>query len=251
MQRSYVSALAVSLSILAFVIPVQADRILDRDECPTDGMIWFRPLTACEWHEHSPREGDNPICTPQTLIGTNGRDNLYGGGADDVIMGKKGDDDLWGGGGDDLIVGGRGDDILRGHAGNDMLRGGRGDDHLYGRWENDELRGWHGDHTLTGGDGEDVFSFDPRENGDNIITDFEVCFDMIMVGGAAGLRRQCAQVQYLRGFPLPESLHTWALIAANHCAVYGKAAASAGRACTTSYIAAWSGSGSGSGEVWW
>ena len=87
--------------------------------------------------------------------------------------GTDGPDDLKGGGGDDLLIGRKGRDMLRGLGGHDDLRGGGGQDQLLGGPGNDELAGGKGDDTYSGGPGADRFVFSLRAPGDNIITDFD------------------------------------------------------------------------------
>ena len=70
--------------------------------------------------------------TDQKLVGTSlderfdvgkGKDDVEGGGGDDILLG---------GDGKDLLKGGTGDDVIKGGGGNDRIEGGRGDDILYG-----------------------------------------------------------------------------------------------------------------------
>ncbi len=70
---------------------------------------------------------------------------------------------LDGEGGNDSLVGSDGDDILLGGAGYDTLIGGKGVD------------------TLTGGEGPDVFRYNNRHQGGDIITDFSAIDDQILI----------------------------------------------------------------------
>ena len=68
--------------------------------------------------------GINP---DREIIGTSGRDYLYGGYyTNDFIYGRAGDDRLYGLGGDDFLAGGRGNDYLAGGAGADTCHWGVG-----------------------------------------------------------------------------------------------------------------------------
>ncbi|MGD9864629.1 MAG: calcium-binding protein [Pseudodonghicola sp.] len=80
------------------------------------------------------------------MLGSNGRDVLYGGDGDDWITGASGRD---------RIFGGDGKDYLDGHIGNDVLIGGRGNDVLSGRNGSDVARG---------GAGRDIFDSDTFGN---------------------------------------------------------------------------------------
>lgn len=66
------------------------------------------------------------------LIGTIGKDLIYGYGGNDILHGNGGDDLLDGGEGNDILYGDAGDDKLYGGAGADTLEGGSGDDLLIG-----------------------------------------------------------------------------------------------------------------------
>jgi Ca2+-binding RTX toxin-like protein len=66
------------------------------------------------------------------LQGTEGPDNLVGGGGGDVIFGYGGSDRLRGASGHDCLLGGSGNDTLQGESGNDRLTGGSGRDLLVG-----------------------------------------------------------------------------------------------------------------------
>ena len=124
-----------------------------------------------------------------TIRGGEGDDALYGGGGEDTIFGEGGDDLILGVTGDDMLFGGAGDDNMFGRADNDMLDGGEGDDRLTGNQGDDTLLGGAGNDvfvggggndTLTGGTGTDNFVF-LNERGEDIITDFEVGVDNIIM----------------------------------------------------------------------
>jgi Ca2+-binding RTX toxin-like protein len=138
-------------------------------------------------------------------VGTAGDDSIRGCGGHDVIIDNLGINSLRGGKGDDTITVGdhSGGSILRGGAGNDMLysgngadilNGGHDDDMIFGGGGNDRLRGGNGvdylnggggDDLMTGGAGIDVFEFIPATDGHDIITDFQIGTDQIMllIGG--------------------------------------------------------------------
>jgi hypothetical protein len=62
------------------------------------------------------------------LYGGNGSDNLIGGDGNDLLEGGNGMDRLRGSAGDDILHGGAGDDRLEGGAGTNVLEGGEGND---------------------------------------------------------------------------------------------------------------------------
>lgn len=117
------------------------------------------------------------------LGGGNGRDILFGGGGNDVISGGAGGDIIRGGSGDDMAFGGAGADVIRGGRGEDMLFGGAGADDLRGGKDDDILVGGRGDDILRGGQGADKFLFNPDDPqlGDDIIRDFELGVDAIVL----------------------------------------------------------------------
>ncbi|WP_299554923.1 hypothetical protein [uncultured Tateyamaria sp.] len=106
------------------------------------------------------------------IYGSDGKDELYGGAGNDRLVGQKDDDSLYGGAGEDLIRGGSWDDIVD---------GGKGNDTLYGDTGSDRLIGGFGDDIMTGGSHGtylDVFVF-AKDNGTDVITDFEIGEDRI------------------------------------------------------------------------
>jgi Ca2+-binding RTX toxin-like protein len=68
-----------------------------------------------------------------SIIGTNGKDTIYGQPTDDAnhFLGLDGDDILYGYGGNDYLDGGAGNDFLWGEKGADTLIGGAGNDFVY------------------------------------------------------------------------------------------------------------------------
>ena len=172
--------------ILALILISAGVAIAEDDRCAgVEPEIVMRPLTSCEWQQRSPRPGDEHVCDPVTLTGTNSPDTLRGKGGDDVLVGKGGDDRLIGNGGNDELRGGKGADTLRGGADDDLLIGGKGADTLEGDWGDDTLNGGPGDDTYTGGIGSDRFVFKSSHKGDKIITDFDACLwrDYIVLTG--------------------------------------------------------------------
>ncbi len=139
------------------------------------------------------------------LLGTQQDDNFYGSFGDDILFGWNGDDFFEGGKGDDWLYGGKGDDTLlaendndwlHGEHGDDVLLAGDGDDILQGGKGDDILEGGNGDDVLQGGKGNDILTgnlgadqfvyktfrvFDTSKIGIDIITDFEVDIDKIVL----------------------------------------------------------------------
>ncbi|HEY9664924.1 MAG TPA: cadherin domain-containing protein, partial [Allocoleopsis sp.] len=113
-----------------------------------------------------------------------GRDRLFGGSGNDIIMAGRGNDWADGGAGRDKIWGGGEQDLLLGKAGADSLYGGKANDILVGGAGSDEL---------TGGQGRDCFTFNSLTEGVDTITDFSVTNDMI------DLRRIFAQPAFAGG----------------------------------------------------
>jgi hypothetical protein len=107
----------------------------------------------------------NKACTGtdsgDSIIGTDGADNISGGGGGDSIVAKDGADTVSGGSGGDSIVGGSGADTLNGDGGGDAISGGGGNDEVNGGDGNDALSGGSGDDTLNGGSGDDTLTGGP------------------------------------------------------------------------------------------
>jgi Ca2+-binding RTX toxin-like protein len=111
----------------------------------------------------------------ERTIGTDGRDKLTGDASDDFIFG---------GAGNDFLRGRAGDDDLQGGAGRDKLIGGRGDDKLFGNEGRDKLIAGRGDDVLEGGAGRDTFIFKAKHLGNDVVTDFEIGHDRLVLKGA-------------------------------------------------------------------
>ena len=180
---------ALTLSALLFALTLVTGRVAMAvdDRCADVGpRTSWRALTSCEWQRKNPRPGNEYVCEPVTLTGTDRGEYLYGYGGDDVIRGGKGKDELYGADGNDVLRGGRGHDLLRGGPDDDVLYGGRGNDTLQGDGGDDTLHGGPGDDTYTGGRGYDRFVFKSSQKGDKIITDFDVCYTqdyIVLTGG--------------------------------------------------------------------
>ena len=129
------------------------------------------------------------------LLGTENSDRINGFGGDDWIQGGLGDDSVWAGhgndwirgdddysaeSGDDMLYGGPGHDLIFGHGGSDRLFGGTDNDQLVGGEGDDLLRGSLGYDILTGDAGSDRFVLATGE-GTDIITDFEIDFDSLVL----------------------------------------------------------------------
>ena len=100
------------------------------------------------------------MATITKRIGTTGNDQLLGTAGRDFLWGGDGNDDLDGGADRDVLYGGAGRDKLEGGDGDDVLDGGDSHDRLYGGDGNDVLVGGTGHDKLYGGDGNDVLVLD-------------------------------------------------------------------------------------------
>jgi Ca2+-binding RTX toxin-like protein len=86
-----------------------------------------------------------------SLIGTNGIDDLAGTGRADTISARAGDDRLYGAGGADTLTGGDGTDEIIDGPGRDVLKGSDGPDNLIGHGRDtsfDRFLGGAGDDTV-------------------------------------------------------------------------------------------------------
>ena len=115
------------------------------------------------------------------LVGGEGNDTLIGGVGNDILRGGAGDDRLEAIAGNNILRGGVGNDSLLGGSGNDRLVGGQGNNSVQGGSGNDTLISSSGQNLLTGGMGSDTFIFLTVSGQENIITDFDVAQDQIVV----------------------------------------------------------------------
>jgi Ca2+-binding RTX toxin-like protein len=134
-----------------------------------------------------------------TVHGGDGADSVSGGDGDDVLLGEGEGDTIDGGAGDDLLDGGAGTNFLFGQDGSDTLLGGDGSDELFGGAGSDRLSSGAGADFLIGGIGDDVLSGSTNGGatadkavdtfifeaafGADVVTDFEIGFDGILLAG--------------------------------------------------------------------
>jgi Ca2+-binding RTX toxin-like protein len=127
-----------------------------------------------------------------TLIGDEaggvGEDSIFGGDGDDTIVGVGGNDILMGDTGHDNLNGDSGNDTLLGGANNDILQGGVGDDTLDGGTEDDILIGEQDSNTITTGSGLDIIRVNNNTIFHDVITDFSIGNDYIVIEGSATAR---------------------------------------------------------------
>ncbi len=138
------------------------------------------------------------------IFGKDGHDHLWGGGAGDDLQGGGGHDKLWGEDGGDYLDGGKGNDKLWGGGEDDFLWGGNGRDGLWGDDGDDGIDGGHGhdtivggagDDTLKGGAGRDCFEFYSRDEGHDVIEDFEVRKDYLKLVGLSRRQLEASEVE--------------------------------------------------------
>jgi Ca2+-binding RTX toxin-like protein len=150
--------------------------------------------------------------SPNTLVGTDGSDEISGLAGNETIIGKLGSDTINAGEGEDTVFGdeiisvadvtSENNDTVKGANGSDLIFGGDGDDKLYGDAGNDKIWGndgfdliWGGEGNdyLTGGQGNDVFVVSSNE-GTDTINDFQE-YDIIgLVGGLTYAQLSITQI---------------------------------------------------------
>jgi Ca2+-binding RTX toxin-like protein len=136
-----------------------------------------------------------------TVGGMAGRDTVFGGAGDDfiawndptgdIVSGDAGNDTLRGGDvAADTIFGGRGDDLIRAVANQqladhapDRLFGDGGNDTMIGGNAGDTIEGGAGDDNLAGFGGADQFVFRESAPGNDLIVDFDVTQDIVVLDG--------------------------------------------------------------------
>lgn len=104
---------------------------------------------------------------------------IGGGDRDDDLEGTEDGDLVIGFDGDDRLDAGAGHDDVYGGAGRDLLRGGAGADLLDGEDGRDTLSGGGGTDAMVGGRDADTFVYG---GGDDVILDFEMGLDTILIG---------------------------------------------------------------------
>ena len=108
-------------------------------------------------------------------------ENVQGSNFGDRLEGTDGQNWLYGNGGDDVLSGRDGIDVLSGGLGADGLHGGLGDDWMYGNEGNDSLYGEAGNDWLQGGAGADQYVFNASVSGKDVIADFDVTADHLVL----------------------------------------------------------------------
>ena len=104
-----------------------------------------------------------------------------GSKAKHFLEGGDGSDSMIGGPGIDKFNGGKGDDILQGHDGEDTLKGAKGNDIIIGGKGSDVIDGGPGSDVYIGGSGGDFYLADLLSEGVDIIKDFNIRRDKILV----------------------------------------------------------------------
>ena len=90
--------------------------------------------------------------------------------------------------GRETLVGGDGDDLIYGNQGTDSLIGGDDEDTLYGGQGDDTLAGGLDRDTLYGGAGSDRFVYSSVDEGTDVIQDFDITADQILVAEGVTVR---------------------------------------------------------------
>ena len=90
-----------------------------------------------------------------TVIGSDGKDYIKTGSANDNINSGGGDDEIDAGAGNDIVDAGAGNDIVYGREGDDEIRGADGEDEIFGGLGSDRLVGGLGNDILYGNEGDD------------------------------------------------------------------------------------------------
>ncbi|NJO93754.1 MAG: type I secretion C-terminal target domain-containing protein [Hydrococcus sp. RM1_1_31] len=107
------------------------------------------------------------------------------------------------GGGNDIFYGGNGKDSVSGKAGNDLLLGRGGNDALTGDGGNDTLLGGASSDTLTGGAGIDQFVYTNLSDAGDVIKDFKVGEDKIVLSDLL------SSVGYTANNPMADGYVRW------------------------------------------
>ncbi|WP_229424512.1 calcium-binding protein [Moorena producens] len=131
---------------------------------PDNGILALVQGTVNAQGETTLTSADFITTYDNTIIGTEGDDELVGDNSNDQIQGLQGNDQISGEAGDDLLKGNQGNDSINGKDGNDILLGGAGNDSLDGGDGEDFLVGGIGLDSLTGWNGGDTFVLTQETN---------------------------------------------------------------------------------------
>lgn len=131
---------------------------------PDNGILALVQGTVNAQGETTLTSADFITTYDNTIIGTEGDDELVGDNSNDQIQGLQGNDQIAGEAGDDLLKGNQGNDSINGKDGNDILLGGAGNDSLDGGDGEDFLVGGIGLDSLTGWNGGDTFVLTQETN---------------------------------------------------------------------------------------
>lgn len=139
-----------------------------------EGGSGHLPIPRCETAQ---------CCPPNVLLieGSEGADDLSGGGSEQCVVGLGGPDILEGGGAKDVLMGGAGDDTLDAGGGDDVILAGAGDDQVDAGGSDDYIEGNAGDDAISGRGGEDVIVPGPGRDevnaggADDVVRVFDVC----------------------------------------------------------------------------
>ncbi len=118
--------------------------------------------------------------------GTDNRDFIVGGSADDIVNGGGGQDHILGRGGWDVLNGEGGQDEIFGRRGDDIIDGGNGADYIRGGSGNDMITGGAGRDWVSGNAGDDVFVF-VAGDGHDVIRDFDQNGDDVIALNVEGI----------------------------------------------------------------
>ena len=169
-DRSIVRVLLSEIDRVRFVPVAYPDSVETLQIRAFDGEIYtdWKPLA---------------VTADNTVLGTEGADELMAGNIGDILDGFAGNDTLTGGSGDDLLLGRDGDDTLLGGAGNDTLYGGEGDDTIVAGAGNNSIWAGDGNDRIEISNLDDLTRLDAGDGRDRLIlqTDEDVTLDISTV----------------------------------------------------------------------
>lgn len=119
--------------------------------------------------------------TGRITFGNAGNDRIIGGAGNDTIAGGRNDDIIEANAGDNIFFGNLNNDVITGGSGSDTIFSGQGNDEVNGGAGNDILSGDRGLDTLTGGGGADQFVLPSSGANRDVITDFQLGVDKIVL----------------------------------------------------------------------
>jgi Ca2+-binding RTX toxin-like protein len=139
----------------------------EKPEAPTANPLPEKALDQASGGVRYYQAGDD---RPNNIGGTDRGEMVFALAGNDFIAALGGDDIVYAGEDKDTVEGSFGKDVLYGEEGNDYLKGEQDDDALHGGEGDDVMTGGTGIDEAHGGAGDDMYTWDPRFDGNDFFS---------------------------------------------------------------------------------